>query len=228
YPDDLLLVRFRGEADMHRGSASTGSVADDSSWKSTYTANGEQVVNRRRRAPPRSDTEKLLERSCGPGDRLRIGALLCIVLWGGEAVTGAAVDLQLEGNLPGAQLLDHTVDCGEWIAFVFGAVQDQVHAFGVLRPSCLVVAERAVDRDICNERCAGCPELNANRAAKAVADERDLGRVDDRVLDEGIEPRLGPRTHQRAVLGVDCGLRLHFRDVLRQHALAVTEYIGCE
>ena len=34
-------------------------------------------------------------------------------------MTGAAVDLQLEGNLPGAQLLDHTVDCGEWIAFVF-------------------------------------------------------------------------------------------------------------
>jgi hypothetical protein len=47
YPDDLLLVRFRGEADMHRGSASTASVADDSSWKSTHTANGEQVVNRR-------------------------------------------------------------------------------------------------------------------------------------------------------------------------------------
>ena len=47
YPDDLLLVRFRGEADMHRGSAWTASVADDSSWKSTYTANGEQVVNRR-------------------------------------------------------------------------------------------------------------------------------------------------------------------------------------
>src|SRR5262249_27174320 len=79
-----------------------------------------------------------------------------------------------------------------------------------------------------NERCAGCPELNADRAAKAVADERDLGRVDHRILDEGIEPRRGPRTHQRAVLGVDCGLRLHFRDVLRQHALAITEYIGCE
>jgi hypothetical protein len=29
---------------MHRGSASTASVADDSSQKSTYTANGEQVV----------------------------------------------------------------------------------------------------------------------------------------------------------------------------------------
>ena len=45
--DDLLLVRFRGEADMHRGSASTASVADDSSRTSTSTANGEQVVNRR-------------------------------------------------------------------------------------------------------------------------------------------------------------------------------------
>src|SRR5215472_5260551 len=47
YRDDLLLVRFRGEADMHRGSASTASVADDSSRTSTSTANGEQVVNRR-------------------------------------------------------------------------------------------------------------------------------------------------------------------------------------
>src|SRR5262249_46324828 len=107
------------------------------------------------------------------------------------------------------------------ISFIYRPIQ-------VLGPSCLVVAERAVDRDICNERCAGGPELNADRAAKAVADERDLGRVDHRALDEGIEPRLGPRTHQRAVLGVDCGLRLHFRDVLRQHALAITEYIGCE
>jgi len=143
-------------------------------------------------------------------------------------MAGAAVDLQLEGDLPSAQLLDHAVDRGEWIAFVFGAVKDQVHTFGVLRPSCLVVAERAVDRDICNERCTGCPELNADRAAKAVADERDIGRVNHWVLDERIEPRLGPRTHQRAVLGVDCGLRLHFRDVLRQHALPVAEYICCK
>src|SRR5215467_139084 len=75
---------------------------------------------------------------------------------------------------------------------------------------------------------AGCPELNAHRAAKAVADERDLGRIDHRVLDEGIEPRLGPRTHQRAVLGVDGGLRLHFRDLFRQHALTITKYIGRE
>src|SRR5215468_2091428 len=175
-----------------------------------------------------SDTEKLLERSCGRGDRLRIGALLCLVLWGGEAVAGAAIDLQLERDLPDTQFLDHAVDRSEWIAFVLSAVQDQIHAFGVLRPSFLVVPERAVDRDICNEWGAGCPELNAHCAAKAVADERDLGRIDHRVLDEGIEPRLGPRTHQRAVLGVDCGLRLHFRDVLRQHALPVAEYICCE
>src|SRR6516162_10777815 len=84
-------------------------------------------------APPRSDTEKLLERSCGRSDRLRIGALLCLVLGGGEAVASAAVDLQLERDLPGAQLLDHAVDRGERIALVLRAVQDQVHAFGVLR-----------------------------------------------------------------------------------------------
>jgi hypothetical protein len=47
YRDDLLLVRFRGEADMHGGSASTASVADDSSRTSTSAANGEPVVNRR-------------------------------------------------------------------------------------------------------------------------------------------------------------------------------------
>ena len=119
--------------------------------------------------------------------------------------------------------VDHIAD-GVDIAFRLGAVKDQVHTFGVLRPSCVVVAERAVDRDICNERRAGCPELNADRAAKAVADERDIGRVYHRVLDERIEPRLGPRTHQRAVLGVDCGLRLHFRDVFRQHALTITKF----
>src|SRR5262249_31871677 len=85
-------------------------------------------------------------------------------LWGGEAVAGAAVDLQLERDLPDTQFLDHTVDRSEWIAFVLSAVQDQIHAFGVLRPSFLVVAERAVDRDICNEWGAGGPELNAHCA----------------------------------------------------------------
>src|SRR6266581_370600 len=41
-----------------------------------------------------SDAEQLLERSRGRADRLRIGALLGLVLRGGKAVAGAAVDLQ--------------------------------------------------------------------------------------------------------------------------------------
>ena len=36
------------------------------------------------------------------------------------------------------------------------------------------------------------------------------------------------RAHQRAVLVVDRDLRLHFRNVLRQHALAVAENVGRE
>src|SRR5437899_11205360 len=53
-----------------------------------------------------SDTEQLLERSRCRADRLRIGALLGLVLRGGKAVAGAAVDLILEGDLRGTQLLD--------------------------------------------------------------------------------------------------------------------------
>src|SRR4029079_3880899 len=49
--------------------------------------------------PPRSDAEELLECPSGRGDRLRVGALLVLVLGRGEAVAGAAVNLQLEGNL---------------------------------------------------------------------------------------------------------------------------------
>ena len=54
-------------------------------------------------APPvaPSDAEELLERSRGRGDRLRVGALLGLVLRIGEAVGGAAIDFQLERDLGG-------------------------------------------------------------------------------------------------------------------------------
>src|SRR5881296_1808735 len=67
----------------------------------------------RKRVMTISDAEQLLERSRRRADRLRIGALLGLVLRGGEAVAGAAVDLVLEGNLRAAQLVDQTVDCRE-------------------------------------------------------------------------------------------------------------------
>src|SRR5262245_22014601 len=102
--------------------------------------------------PPASDAEQLLERPAGRGDRLRVGALLRLVLRGGEAVAGTAVDLELEGHLGAAQLLHHLVDRRERIALVLGAVQDQEHALGVLRPAFFMIAERPVDRDIGRKR----------------------------------------------------------------------------
>src|SRR5438093_302711 len=89
----------------------------------------------RKRAMTISDAEQLLEGSRGRADRLRIGALLGLVLRGGKAVAGAAVDLVLEGDLRAAQLLDQTVDCRERKARILGAVQGQEHALGVRRPS---------------------------------------------------------------------------------------------
>src|SRR2546428_13371713 len=175
-----------------------------------------------------SDAEQLLERSRGRADRLRIGALLGLVLRGGKAVAGAAVDLVLEGELRAAHLLDQTVDRRQRKARILGAVQDQEHALGVRRPSRRAVAERAGSRDIRSERRAGRREFDADPAAEAVADERDPRGVDHSVLDEDVERRLGPRAHQRAVLVVDRDLRLHFRNVLRQHALAVAENVGRE
>src|SRR6266700_6936813 len=102
-----------------------------------------------------SDAEQLPERSRGRADRLRIGALLGLVLRGGKAVAGAAVDLQLKGDLRTAQLLDQTVDRRERKAHILGAVQDQEHALGVRRPSRRAVAERAVNRAVRSERRAG-------------------------------------------------------------------------
>src|SRR5207237_6306347 len=118
---------------------------------------------------------------------LRIGALLGLVLRGGKAVACAAVDLQLEGDLRAAQLLDQTVDRCERKAHILGAVQDQEHSLGVCRPSRRAVAERAMNRYIRSEGRAGCPEFDAYPAAEAVADERDPGGVDHRVLDEDVE-----------------------------------------
>src|SRR5262245_65930933 len=46
----------------------------------------------------RSDAEQLLERPRSRGDRLHVGALLGLVLGGGEAVAGAAVDLDWNGT----------------------------------------------------------------------------------------------------------------------------------
>src|SRR6266704_2646479 len=48
-------------------------------------------------------------------DRLCIGALLGLVLRGGKAVAGSAVDLVLERNLRAAHLLDQAVDRRERI-----------------------------------------------------------------------------------------------------------------
>src|SRR5258706_13670085 len=129
-----------------------------------------------------SDAEQLLERSRRRADRLRIGALLGLVLRGGEAVAGAAVDLVLEGDLRAAQLLDETVDRRERKASILGAVQDQEHALGVRRPSRRAVAERAVNRDVRSERRAGRREFDADPAAETVADERDPRGVDHRIL----------------------------------------------
>src|SRR5437879_10928724 len=159
-----------------------------------------------------SDTEQLLERSRCRADRLRIGALLGLVLRGGKAVAGAAVDLVLEGELRAAQLFDQAVDRGERKARILGAVQDQEYALGVRRPSRCAVAERTVNRDIPSERRAGCREFDAHPAAEAVADERDPGGVDHSVLDEDIERRLGPCAHQGTVLVVDRDLSLHSRN----------------
>src|SRR5712671_2759234 len=131
-----------------------------------------------------SDAEQLLERSRRRADRLRVGALLGLVLRGGKAVTRAAVDLVLEGELRAAHLLDQPVDRRERKALILGAVEDQEHAPGVRRPSRRAVAERAVNRDVRGERRAGRREFDADPAAEAVADERDPAGVDHGVLDE--------------------------------------------
>ena len=85
-----------------------------------------------------------------------------------------------------------------------------------------------MDRDVRDQRRAGRAELDAHCTAEAVTDERHLGRIDHRVLEERIPAGLRARAHQRAVVGVDRGLRCHFRNVLRQHALAVAEDVGRE
>src|SRR5882762_5383571 len=129
-----------------------------------------------------SDAEQLLERSRGRADRLRIGALLGLVLRRGKAVACAAVDLVLEGELRAAHLLDQAVDRRERKALILGAVQDQEHALGVRRPSRRAVAERAVNRDVRGERRTGRREFDADPAAETVADERDPRGVDHRIL----------------------------------------------
>src|SRR6266702_5397091 len=116
-----------------------------------------------------SDAEQLLERSRCRADRLRIGALLGLVLRGGKAVAGAAVDLVLEGDLRTAQLLDQAVDRRERKAHVLGAVQDQEHALGVRRPSRRAVAERAVYRDVGSERDRKSTRLNSSHVAISYA-----------------------------------------------------------
>src|SRR6202166_4228829 len=65
----------------------------------------------------------------------------------------AAVKLDFERRLRSFQLVDHMAEL-DWIVRVLGAVQDEKHALGILRPAGGVTAERAMDRDIGKERCA--------------------------------------------------------------------------
>src|SRR6266571_1337521 len=94
-----------------------------------------------------SDAEQLLERSRGRADRLHIGALFGLVLRGGKAVAGAAVDLVLEGELRAAHLLDQAVDGRERKAYILGAVQDQEHALGDRAPGWAANA-KGMNRDV--------------------------------------------------------------------------------
>src|SRR4029077_2755897 len=85
-------------------------------------------------------------------------------------------------------------------------------------------AERAMDRDIGNERCAGRPELDAYRTAEAIADQSDARAVDQRLLGESIEAGSSARPHERAILAEHIGLRSDLLEIFRQHA----EHIGGE
>ena len=129
----------------------------------------------------------LLERA--PGGRLGLGdgALFRLVLRFREAVRRAAVKLDLERRLGGFELIDHMAELDRKVR-VLGAVQDEKHALGILRPAGGVTAERAMDRDIGRERRAGRPELDADRAAEAIADQRDARGVDQRLLGESSKP----------------------------------------
>src|SRR5262249_10296664 len=71
-----------------------------------------------------SDPEQILEGLRCLGDRLVVGALLGFVLRRGETMRGAAIDVELERRLGGAQLLDHFIDDRQRIARVLGAVLD--------------------------------------------------------------------------------------------------------
>src|SRR3984893_17461541 len=120
----------------------------------------------------RSDPEQLLERAPGGRFGLGDGPLFRLVLRFRKAVRRAAVKLDFERRLRSFQLVDHMAEL-DWIVRVLGAVQDEKHALGILRPARGVAAERAMDRNIGKERCAGRPELDAYRTAEAIADQSD-------------------------------------------------------
>ena len=135
------------------------------------------------------NSEQLLERARGRGDRLRVARSSALFLGVERAVAGAAVDLELEREFCAAQLLHHLVDDGKREALVLGRAGSGTCPW----PSAPIRRGgrgTRPDRDIGDERRAGRAQLDADRAAEAVADERDLGRVDHRVLESVSNPRL--------------------------------------
>src|ERR1700686_5424552 len=110
----------------------------------------------------------------------------------------------------------------DWIVRVLGAVQDEKHALGILRPARGVTAERAMDRDIGNDRRAGRPELDAYRTPEAIAARDEALGIDQRLLGKSIEAGLSARRHERAILGEHIGVLSNLREIFRQHA----EHVG--
>src|SRR5262249_45101795 len=125
-----------------------------------------------RRSGARSDPEQLLERAPGGRFGLGDGPLFRLVLRLREAMRRAAVKLAFERLLRSFQVVDHMAELDR-IVRALGAVQDEKQALGILRPAGGVTAERAMDRDIGSERCAGRAELDAYRTAEAIADQSD-------------------------------------------------------
>ena len=83
-------------------------------------------------------------------------------------MAGAAIELHLEFDLGLAELLVNLGYFFERVGHVFGAMQDQELALGILRPSGRMTEERAVDRNVGGERRTRPGRSSPSRNARGV------------------------------------------------------------
>src|SRR5579862_7355023 len=158
--------------------AATISASGRRAWRRSVTRKsaGSGIRERPSVAATTSQSEDVFEKPLGCKFGFFVGTLFGRTFGRGKAVLGAAVEVEFPRHVCGAQLIEQRDDFRHRRGGIFGAVQNEHATVDLLRRVRGETTERAVDCHGAEKRRACLRQLDRNRAAETIADNRDLAR----------------------------------------------------